>query len=242
MATIEKIWHPRKVDYLELGKECVPGSRLQSEGQIFSAVYSQHFRVDKVVVNTEWCPESVYGVNHETEIYSLIDNQGIAPKFLAHVTENRNRVIGFMVEMVPARRATICDLSACRTVLSKLHSLGIAHGSLRDTNFLVTNNGDTALLQSFAGSYQTEDKNVLDAEMDSLESVLRDAEKHDGPMQKIGPELAAELRAISNQEGGLHPLLIEEAFRDGRITMTLEEHREVLEDLRKNGWKKPVDA
>lgn len=78
--------------------------------------------------------------------------------------------------------------------------------------------------------------------MDSLESVLRDAEKHDGPMRKIGPELAAELRAISNQEGGLHPLLIEEAFRDGRITMTLEEHREVLEDLRKNGWKKPVDA
>lgn len=147
-----------------------------------------------------------------------------------------------MVEMVPARRATTDELSACRTVLSKLHILGIAHGSLRAAEFLVSNDSSAALLQSFEGSYQTEDKNVLDTEMDSLESVLRNAEQYDGPLQEIDPELAAELHAISNQEGVFHRLLMEEAFQDGRITMTREKHRELLEDSRTNGWKKPVDV
>jgi hypothetical protein len=71
-------------------------------------------------------------------MYSLIDGQGIAPKFFAHVTENRNRVIGYIVEIVKARRATIADLPSCRDVSSKLHNLGIAHGSLHDIDFLVT--------------------------------------------------------------------------------------------------------
>lgn len=40
LATVEKIWHPQKVEYLDLGKECVPGSRLKSEGQMFFTIYS----------------------------------------------------------------------------------------------------------------------------------------------------------------------------------------------------------
>ncbi len=38
---------------------------------------------------------------------------GTDPKILAHVTEKNDGVIGFMVEMVPARHATIGDLAAC---------------------------------------------------------------------------------------------------------------------------------
>jgi len=236
LATVEKIWHPRKVDYMELGDpEATTEFHLRSTAQIFPAVYNNHFGVEQVVVNIEWCPEDIYGINHETEIYSLIENQDIGPKFLAHVTENKDRVIGYMIEMVMARRAAVDDLPACRKVLSKLHNLGIAHGSLRDTDFLITN--DRVLLHNFAGSYKTDEKSVLGAEMDSLEGVLRNA-KPDDPTQNMGVELSAEIRAISTRDDGLHPFLFESAFRYGKITITREEHKEMLVDFRKNGWKK----
>ncbi len=61
---------------------------------------STHFGFDKVIVNTEWQPESVYGPTHETEIYSLIENHGIGPRSLAHVAEIKDRGIGYMVERV----------------------------------------------------------------------------------------------------------------------------------------------
>jgi hypothetical protein len=240
LAAVEKVWHSRKVDYMELGDpQATIEFHFRSTTQIFPAVYTDHFGVEKVVVNIEWCPEDIYGINHETEIYSLIENQDIGPKFLAHVTENNVRVIGYMIEMVMARRAAVDDLPACRKVLSKLHDLGIAHGHLRDTDFLITNDG--ALLHNFAGSYKTDEKGVLGAEMDSLEGVLRNA-KPDDPTRKMGVELSAEIRAISIRDDGLHPLLLESAFRDGKIAMTPEEHKEMLADFRKTGWKKSVDT
>lgn len=104
-----------------------------------------------------------------------------------------------------ARRPTIDDLPACRNVLSKLHNLGIAHGPLRDTDFLVTN--ECTLLHNFAGSYRTKEKDVFDAEMVGLEGLLRNAKQPDGQTRKIGVELSAEIRAISIRDDGLHPLL-----------------------------------
>jgi hypothetical protein len=144
-----------------------------------------------------------------------------------------------MIEIVMARRAAVDDLPACRKVLSKLHNVGIAHGTLRDTDFLITD--DRVLLHNFAGSYKTAEKSVLGAETDSLEGVLRNAEPDD-LTRKIGVESSAEIRAISIRDDGLHPLLLESAFRDGKITMTPEEHKEMLDDFRKNGWKKQGDA
>jgi hypothetical protein len=112
---------------------------LQSAGFIFYNVYSNHFGLDKVIVSSEWIPESVYVVDHETQIYAPIDGHQIALRFLAHITEhsgiqggNSERVIGFMLEKVTgARSATLEDLLACAEVLAILHAFGIAHGSIR---------------------------------------------------------------------------------------------------------------
>lgn len=77
------------------------------------------------MLNTDWYPEWIYGVIQETMVYAQIEGHGIGPKFLAHVTENGERVYGYMLERVPARHATIDDLQACKAVLAKLHSLEI---------------------------------------------------------------------------------------------------------------------
>lgn len=172
---------------------------------MYCRVYENHFGSEKVIISYEWNPEDVYGVNHESEIYSLIDGHQIAPKFLAHVTENSSggdadseRVIGFMVEKISnARRATLDDLQACKEVLARLHALGIAFGPLRPEYLLIMNSengtrpGTIALLQAFGGSYQTSDQSILDVEMESLEPMFQRAAAE--PEQEQGFSLSIEL-------------------------------------------------
>ena len=151
--------------------------------------------------------------------------------------------------VVQQESACVNDLAACRAVLKNLHSLGIAHGlfgALRDTHFLITNDSqDTcALLHHFGGSFQTDDRAVLDAEMDSLEGGLPAAasEQLEDPPKQISIELSKEIRGISLRDNGLHPLVWDQVFWEDKITFTEAEHKEMLVDLRKNGWKGPVNV
>lgn len=148
---VEEVWHPARVDHLSLG-EALPRDELQCAGQINSAIYLGQFGADQVVVNTEWYPDWIYGVIQETMVYSQIEAHGIGPKFLAHITENEERVYGYMVESVTARHATIDDLQACKAVLAKLHKLEIVYGCLSLQSFLILENGQ-ALLHYFEGSF-----------------------------------------------------------------------------------------
>jgi hypothetical protein len=79
-----------------------------------------------------------------------------------------------MTEHVPSRRATIEDLEACREVLSKLHSLGYLHGWLipQGRCFLICDDG-RVLLQNFGSMKKTDDKELFEKEMASLEDVLK---------------------------------------------------------------------
>ncbi|UKZ76475.1 hypothetical protein TrVFT333_004180 [Trichoderma virens FT-333] len=66
----------------------------------------------------------------ETTAYEWIVNQGVGPKFIAHLTE-AGRVIGFVLEYIEgARSADVGDLVACQDSLAQLHSLGIKHGDI----------------------------------------------------------------------------------------------------------------
>lgn len=100
------------------------------------------------------------------------------------------------------------------------------------------------LLQDFAGSFQTNDKTVLDAEMDRLEEILVTValERPVNPPKGLGLELSKEIRAISLRDEGLHPLVWEQAVQEGKITVTQEGHKEMLTDLRKDGWKAQANA
>lgn len=234
LATIGKNWHPCMIDYADLGEASSGLDELQCRHQIYSAVYRGHSGADKVIVSFEWHPETIYGVDHETEIYSLIHGHDIGPKFLAHITENRERVIGYIVSRLAGRPATPGDLQACREVLSKLHGLGIVYGQLKPSSFIIENG--RALLHSFAGSYHTNDKNKLDAEMASLEDALQIDQQPDKP---VSQELSDELHSICERDGGIHPAVLYTAVREGKIDITKEEHEGLLFNLQRDGglWK-----
>jgi len=191
---------------------------------------------EEVVVHHEWYPHDIYGVNHETEIYSLIDVSGIAAKFVTHLTENHGRVIGFMTERVPSRLATLEDLPACKAVLCKLHSLGIAYGSPSFRSFIVSDDG--VLLQGFGGAYRTGDKTLFEKEMASVKSAL----EADRPNPTLSEELNDALMAISERDEGFHPAVVEQAFRDGTVTISEVDHRAMLNQLREKGSWHPSEG
>ncbi|KAE9377423.1 hypothetical protein N431DRAFT_309935, partial [Stipitochalara longipes BDJ] len=166
LQKVDGVWHPTRVDYFSLG-EALYYDELQCASQPYSAIYPGQLGAAQVVVNTEWYPDSISSIIRDTLIYSRIEGHGIGPRFLAHVTENGKRVYGYMTESLPARRATIDDLQACKAVLAKLHSLKIVHGSLNSLSFLMV--GSRALLHRFGGSFSTDDQSLFDIEMAGVE-------------------------------------------------------------------------
>jgi hypothetical protein len=165
-------------------------------------------------------------VIQETRVYSQIEGYGIGPRCLAHVTENGERVCGYMLESLPARGATIDDLEACQAVLAKLHGLKIVYGNLSSQSFLVLD--DRVLLHGFGGSFLTDNESPLESEMASVEDILRRGSRS---TQHISQELWAKIRAISQRDDGIHPEVIREAAEYGKITIT-EEHKGLLRILR----------
>lgn len=181
------VWHLSNIDLLELWRlqelgeyhdnDNDNGDNLQLRGHIPSAVFpgSKHLGAAKVAAfwNLDFEGEHNHGLSQESHIYSLIQGTSIAPKFLAHLTDNHERVVGYVLESVPAREADIGDLDLCRDVLQKLHNLGIAHGHLTKDAFLIRQETPMAQIQFFFSSYKTIDRDVLDKEMSSLEEVLQ---------------------------------------------------------------------
>lgn len=251
LAGISNTWHPQKIDWTalnELDYDEEDEDELRSAGRMLCRVYKNHFGYEKVIVSYEWNQEDVYGANRETDIYALIDSHQIAPKFLAHVTEhscgnndaNSERVVGLMVEKVAnTRRATLEDLQACKDALARLHALGIAFGYLGPEHFLIANNNEhgstRALLQPLSGCYQTSDRNIFAAEIDSLEPMFEQAaaqpEQEEGGFS-LSIELSEEICAINLRDNGLHPRVLEQA-REGRITITEEDHVELLAEFKR---------
>lgn len=175
----------------------------------------------------EYYPDDIFGVIQETRVYSQIDGHGIGPKFLSHVTENTERVCGYMVESLPARHATIDDLPACRAVLAKLHDRKIIYGHLSSQSFLIVEG--QALLHGFGAARTTDHKPLFEREMDSVEDVLR---RGSPSTQHLSKELHAEIFAISQRDDGIHPEMVRQAAKHGKITITQEEHRGLLRALR----------
>lgn len=183
-------WHPTKVDELEgmFASDDMAAAELQdsfasdematTDLQSFSQISAVVFRAPssittarEVVAIRDWQPGFIYGIAQETLNYMLLQDQGIAAKFLGHITENGTRVIGFLLEHVSAREAGIGDLQACKTVLPKLHKLGICYGTLKRHSFLILADG-TALLQGFFTC--TANPDTFDRELQDVEQVLKE--------------------------------------------------------------------
>ncbi|KAI1361993.1 hypothetical protein F5Y08DRAFT_313347 [Xylaria arbuscula] len=187
-----------------------------------------------------WPPGHAHGTADESHAYSIIQarDPGLAPRFLAHITDNGTRVIGSLLERIAdAREAGPADLEKCKDALSRLHALGMAHGGLlMRHSFLVCGGGDTVLLQGFGGSFKTTDEEVLARELEGLEQVLAqqpsELEKSNAP---IDIELSDRLLEF-HSHGLIHPFANWQLRNRKRVTLTAEQHKEMVAELAANNY------
>ncbi|KAE8149335.1 hypothetical protein BDV25DRAFT_167895 [Aspergillus avenaceus] len=166
---VQDTWHPESFDCLELQRV----KRLTAA--TFEATCPGHTLskpTSTVVAKIAHFWWEIPRLAQETRIYKSLENTGLAPRFLGHVHEH-GRVIGILLEKLDGREANIDDLPACRSVLKKLHAVGIRHGDVNRYNFIVR--GDAVKLIDFEGSEMCHgDAASLEAEMASLEGELNE--------------------------------------------------------------------
>ncbi|KAK0111010.1 hypothetical protein ONS95_001390 [Cadophora gregata] len=173
LPSISPLWHPRSYDYLSLHI----GERLRSNVYMES---SPQFEKPVVAKFARFHWEIEYYVA-ETRAYSWIEGHQIGPEFLGYVTE-AGRVIGFLLEYIEGRHATISDLPACKTIVGQLHDLGILHGDLNKHNFLISEKG--VVMIDFETAKKSEDIQVMEKELVGLEDQLLDETGNGGVVEE----------------------------------------------------------
>ncbi|KAF8529940.1 alpha-galactosidase A [Gautieria morchelliformis] len=143
LAGIRESWHPNLIDVLS-----VP---------LIAKIARFEFEIPSV--------------QNETVAYKAIDGHGIGPAFLGHLTEH-GRIMGFLIEKIEGRRASIVDLEACQKVVRRLHSLNIVHGDLNRHNFIVSSAGVTLI--DFEGATLNGCKEAMEKEIRELAAHLTD--------------------------------------------------------------------
>ncbi len=198
----------------------------------------------RVVRVSDWFPGHWAGIENETCAYRLMQERdpGLAPRFLAHVTENGSRVVGFLLEHVPdAREAGPADADRCRAVLGRLHALGIAKGRLSRHSFLVKADGEVLVRGPFDGPPEGASEEMLRAEMESLERVLAKSpsefEDQAARMLRMAdPERVKLLGEFQKAHGFVLPFVYWLEQRAGSITLTVEEHGILAKEYDENGF------
>ncbi|KAJ8070519.1 hypothetical protein OCU04_000893 [Sclerotinia nivalis] len=179
--SIKPAWHTKSYDYLsfKLQLRAGPSVYIASSPQFEKPIIAKFARFG-------W--EIDYFIN-ETKAYSWIDGHNIGPKFLGYLTEE-GRVIGFLMENVEGRHATISDLPACKAVLTRLHDLGILHNGLQRHKFLISEAG--AVLLDFDTAQRSEDSEAMQKEMWELEDQLLNESDNSGLVLSEDEEMEEE--------------------------------------------------
>ncbi len=243
---VTQLWHPRSVDYLDLGPEARKGVDWEFDISTCQLDIDLGPDADSVTVEMEWFPDWVYGPKVETEVHAAIQNKDVGPRFLAHVTENHDRVIGFIRDKVQGRAASIDDLDACRAVLERLHACRyLLDGGLNRFNFCIQDeNGDEArksrkkkraVIVKFAGCRKSSNAHDFAKEMDSLEVKLASKSHWGNPDAHAGisAELRAQIDRINLRDDGVHPAIWDMAIDEGKVDIGAAEHQWMLYDLRR---------
>ncbi|KAK4232827.1 hypothetical protein C8A03DRAFT_39529 [Achaetomium macrosporum] len=204
----------------------------------------------RVVLVSDWFPAHWAGIDNETRAYRIIQERdpGLALRFLAHVTENGSRVVGFLLEHVPdAREAGPADLDRCRAVLVRLHALGIAKRVLSRHSFLVKGDGEVLVRGPFDGPPEEASEEMLRAEMESLERVLaKSPSEFEDQAARIlrlaDPQRVKLLGEFQKAHGFVLLFVYWLEERAGHITLTLEEYSILAKEYEDNGfaWSKEL--
>ena len=170
LAGVRDIWHPTSVNCLELLRtRQLTAATFEADcpKQDSLALPTSVTRVIAKIARFEW---EIPRIERETRVYRMLENTGIAPRFLGHIHEH-GRVMGLVLEKVEGRPATIEDLSHCRSVLQHLHDHGLLHGDINRYNFIVQN-GTVRLIDFERSQTCPGDTESMQNEMTSLCSQL----------------------------------------------------------------------
>lgn len=162
---INNVWHDTKIDHLHL-------KWIDRVRQNIRVVMCPLFNRPVLFKFAEFLWQ-IAALEQETVAYRRIDNQGIGPRFLGHVTET-GRVMGFLMEYVAGRTAETEDLERCQSVLAKLHRLGLKHGDINKHNFLIRDGDREALLVDFETTVECRSEEELTEELSSVQLGLED--------------------------------------------------------------------
>lgn len=169
LPSVECIWHPTTIDHLEL-KEL---DRLRQN--IHKVSHSSFGK--PVIFKFAVFPWQIQYLEAETQVYQWIQDKGIEPKFLGHVSEG-GRVVGFLIEYIDgASTAVLGDLEACGRTLAQLHALGIRHGDVNKHNFLVQQ--DKVTIIDFETAKKCDDEQ-LRKELADLRASFEDQSQRGG--------------------------------------------------------------
>lgn len=168
-AGVKNVWHPVELNELDFTRV----DRLRQRVHV-----STHPRVNggkPVLVKFAVWPWDIPYMEEETTAYQWLNNSGVGPKFLGHLTEGKDgRVIGLVAEWVEgARAAGPADIDGCRKALGRLHELGIKLGDVNKHNFLVRDGYDVVLVD-FETAKRGCPSSELEDEMSALQSNLED--------------------------------------------------------------------
>lgn len=147
-------WHPTRIDNSEL----VPLGTIQP-GRL--EVVQHPASWGRTPALAKLAPDA-----HEAAVYRLLQDLGVAPRFLGHVTEE-GRIVGLLTEYVGQVTMTEQQqeekegdeylvqialvsrrrrLDACLSALRRMHARGIAHGDAHGGNCLLRADGSAALI------------------------------------------------------------------------------------------------
>lgn len=237
LDTIRPVWSPHIVDYTALRDPEQDEHGNQPFRQDESKIDGRAFGVGKALVKMSWLPDTTDSLSVETEVHAWINGYGIGPKFLAHLTENNDRVIGYLIEDVQGRTATINDLPACQDVLSQLHMTGHLLGDdFGRSSFLILPS-ERALITNFSNCERCDIANneAFQREMVQLEAVLASTSRwdDDAAVAAMTVDMWKHLREISDRDGGIAEQAFNQLIDQGRITIPSETHKWMLYEQRK---------
>ncbi|EEP75720.1 predicted protein [Uncinocarpus reesii 1704] len=234
---IERIWTDRMVDVKDIAdesEECVLETDLES---YYTKPLVCKVRVPSTVLGVAGCavysrfPDVIQLLQRESDIYRIIQGKGLARRFLAYITEDRSRVIGFIVmdvsddqdgwaEIMPQ------DIRAQQRVLRELHGFGIALGTVsQHYTFLELKDG-RSLIENFRASTQNASKRTMSRELKVVGYIPDPIDRPN--FEYLSEKLRKELRAIQRRDGDVHIAVIMQATKDGIVTVTEKDHKELL--------------
>lgn len=181
MPRVETIWHPRKIDFLDI--ERTEYLALMTQECKWKADSAPERMVAKMA-RFHW---EIQYMETETRMYQVLEGQGIAPKFLGHIHE-AGRVIGFLLAKIPdGRNAEPADRDICEAALRRFHALGFVHGDCCKYNFIIRPDRQVVLID-FDKAKTCADPALMEAEIASLEEQLAETTGRGGPPMPVDEE------------------------------------------------------